>query len=74
MCLELGVGEQEQLVKDNGKIDGAERDNDSFHDLKIAQDAEKDQGEGDNSKFPDPEIRSIKGHDGLNHRIDLMAF
>jgi len=50
------IDDQEQLVDDYQKVDGPSCQDNAFDVPKIAVNAEKNQGKGNDTKFPNPEL------------------
>jgi hypothetical protein len=66
------IGDQEQLVDDYQKVDGPSCQDNAFDVPKFTVDTEENQGKGNDTKLPNPEI-CPKSFDGRsNNGIELL--
>jgi hypothetical protein len=70
----LPVHQQIDLIEDRGQIDRGYGGDDLFNQFVLAVEAQKNQADGDEAKFPDPEPVPMKLDDGANNRVALRSF
>ena len=66
--------QEKNLVKDHGKIDGTESDDDSLHHSIFAVHAQENRAERNDRKLPDPEIGAVNVHSGLDDWVCFPSF
>ena len=65
------VEDQEGLMEDHCKINNIDSQKNGFGRGKFAVNAEEDNRERNNAKFPDPETVSVEGDHGSDDRVEF---
>jgi hypothetical protein len=65
------MNEKEDLVEDDGEVDRTQEDDHASEEFESAMEADEDQAERDEGKFPDPESFPVELDDGLDNGIGL---